>query len=639
MSQLAERGDEVDLGALYSSIWKSKVVVGLIAACFTFVSGIYAFVLAVPEYEASIRFELLDDQSSSSFDQFGGLAALAGVDLGGASSEAETLESRILSRPFIDRIYDDAKFGEDPVFNGTLAEPGLTEKLIKFVFGEPEKIPPTRNDYLVGAAGALAENMSLVLGENGIIELRITHPDPVVASRVANVVVQQSLDDIFQRKRSENRDSLTYFADELLQVRSDLDSANAAVRDYAINNNLLSVEELARTSAQLSKLRNDLSELEQGIIALEQMSKLEIASFDAETFVTAYPVSSGLTFRRLLNLPSDPAVWSLPSVEEIDLAVAGLTSQQNALKGSIANLEIRAMTTGQEAIELSALEREVQVQQAIYESVITQFEAQTLFSGFEQASGRVIEDAIPPNRPARPRKLFIVFVGGIFGLLVGAGVAIALSSRRGTIFGRKNLAEAFNAQIQESFRPSFVGPLNTAELSPRRQMGMADTLSLLPENARTTLVISPNKYKLAAKLALSLSKAAGSTGGKIALMDLSSNSTLKKLCNPVSGSRFNQFSIRAFNNFLDIVTIDGPNVQIEGGSIDAEMERMLTDYKHVFVLCPGPNKGLAASRLLARYSDSSVVIMKSTNVDRENLEIVNSVISRSSFDRPILAIV
>jgi hypothetical protein len=169
-------------------------------------------------------------------------------------------------------------------------------------------------------------------------------------------------------------------------------------------------------------------------------------------------------------------------------------------------------------------------------------------------------------------------------------------------------------------------------------MGMLDTISLLPEGACVTLVISPNRYKLAARLALSFAKATGSSDEKTALIDLSSNDELQKFCDPDQARVSSNFRIRAFNGQLDIAAIDGIGVQLDINSLNAAVKEMMVDYKHLFVLCPGPNKGLATSRLMARFCDSSVVVVKSTNVDRENLEFVNSVISKSSVERPILAI-
>ena len=231
MSQLAEQDDEINLGELFAAVKHGWLVVCFTTLISIVLSGYYAFFVVVPEYEASTRFELLNsDQGGSALGQAAGIAALVGIGLPSAATEAEALQDRILSRPFVGKIYEKSGFGTDPIFNGTLAEPDFAKRMRNLIFGEAEQQEPTQTSYNVMAIESLKGRIAIIIGENGIIQLKITHPNGSRAADIANVIVEQSLQDIFERERLDNRNSLNYFADELLQVRSDLDEANAAVR-------------------------------------------------------------------------------------------------------------------------------------------------------------------------------------------------------------------------------------------------------------------------------------------------------------------------------------------------------------------------------------------------------------------------
>ena len=201
-----------------------------------------------------------------------------------------------------------------------------------------------------------------------------------------------------------------------------------------------SAEELARTSSRLSQVRRDIENLDLSITALNQM---KLPGFNGTEFARSYPISTSLSFRRLLNIGGNPVEWVQPSNEVIDESVERIEIQRASLENSLNSLQSLARSSGEQALELAALRREVEVRQAIYESVITQFEAQALFSGYERASGRIVERAIAPTSPSAPSKRTIVATGLIIGLVVGAALTLFFALRAGRLFSRSAIEEAF----------------------------------------------------------------------------------------------------------------------------------------------------------------------------------------------------
>ena len=95
MSQLVDQGDEIDLSELFAAILHNWWVVALVALSSAFMAGYYAFTMTTPIFEATTRFELLDsNQNTAGAGQAAGLAALAGISLPGAASEADALQDR-----------------------------------------------------------------------------------------------------------------------------------------------------------------------------------------------------------------------------------------------------------------------------------------------------------------------------------------------------------------------------------------------------------------------------------------------------------------------------------------------------------------------------------------------------------------
>lgn len=101
----ARTDDEVDLLALWNIVWRGKILVAVVTILFAV--GSVLFALAQTEwYRAEVLLAPAEERSSTAVGgQLGGLAALAGVSVGGEGEVAEamaTLRSREFARAFID---------------------------------------------------------------------------------------------------------------------------------------------------------------------------------------------------------------------------------------------------------------------------------------------------------------------------------------------------------------------------------------------------------------------------------------------------------------------------------------------------------------------------------------------------------
>lgn len=97
--------DEIDLRELFSVIWKGKWWIISCAFVFGLAGGIYAF-LQPDIYESSALIAPADNDQATQMaglaSQFGGLASLAGINLGSQSTDKATLALQVLqSRKFI----------------------------------------------------------------------------------------------------------------------------------------------------------------------------------------------------------------------------------------------------------------------------------------------------------------------------------------------------------------------------------------------------------------------------------------------------------------------------------------------------------------------------------------------------------
>jgi len=103
-----EQDDEIDLAELWRAIWSGKITIIIITAIFAIASVFYA--LSKPDvYKASVLLAPVSSESGGGLaglaGQFGGLASMAGINLGGSGGDKTSLALATLeSRSFIENF-------------------------------------------------------------------------------------------------------------------------------------------------------------------------------------------------------------------------------------------------------------------------------------------------------------------------------------------------------------------------------------------------------------------------------------------------------------------------------------------------------------------------------------------------------
>lgn len=639
MAQLAEQDDEIDVGELFASILNSawKVVISAIFGAFLF--GSFAVFVSTPEYESNVLFELSESSDSASAGQFSGLVAAAGLSVPGQSSAADKLNDRILTRGFVDKIYDIGNFGSDPVMNSFVAEPGLKSRMFAMLLGPRVRQEPTREQLLEGAVGSLSRRMTVSIGDNGFVTLIIRHPVPERAAQIGNLIVDQALKDIEARSRNEIRQTLSYYAEELLNVRHDLDAASAAVRDYAIENNIQSAELLAKTSAQLSQLRTQLLEVDQIVLALNELAAVDQSDFSPEDFAKSNPISSSLEFRRLVNFSAFPSEWKAPSENQLREAQELIRDRKESLENSLQTLQTQARLTGEEAIELSRLEREVAVQSTIYESVITQFETRSLVSGFEQAGGEVLQSALPTSAPSSPSISLFVILGMVLGFLASAALVVFKSFRLGRIHTERTLQYFFSGLSFHILDRRLVPIFRNSKLSRSQFVALQDIASFNLSRSGSVAFVASSRFRLARWTILGLAQVEKRLGRSVVILDAAQAGYLGEYGKDDSQNDSEDLIKFTHPTGIQIAGIKDPISLSKEDVAQGIIDHLRSDYDCVLVACPLVEDGIATTRTFVGICDDAVLLAEKSYTTRRAIEMSRVLLSKAKAAEPVGVVV
>lgn len=461
--------DELDVrGLLDILIRHARCIAATTAACAA-LGGAYALV-AKPVYRADIAVQVesggSDLRSMAEGGLVGGLGALFDVK-STDDGEMEILRSRLVTEPVVDlqHLYIEARSRRVPVlgvivarFNRGLSTPGLfgaggfvwgDERIdvsafdvpraflertfivtslgdgryrlsgaglgsVEGALGEPLRVATAAGEVTLqvsgieAAAGAQfvvrADSKQVVLAElqkkltianrgkdqSGVIGVSYESRDPVRAAAVLNAIADNYVRQNANRKAATAEKSLAFLSDQVPTVERELRAAEDRLNTYQARHEIVDLTEQAKAMlTQSTAAQTSLFELEQKRLVL------------ASTLTPAHPER------------------------------AAIDRQIEAAKAQIGMLNdtIRRLPDAQRNVV--RLRRDVTVQTEIYVGLLNSIQQLRLATASKIGNVRVIDRAIVPDEPVRPKPALVTVIAALIGLVLGTCGVIG----RAVLFG------------------------------------------------------------------------------------------------------------------------------------------------------------------------------------------------------------
>ncbi|WP_331253534.1 Wzz/FepE/Etk N-terminal domain-containing protein [Vibrio anguillarum] len=231
MDKLGVSDDEIDLRELFGALWKGKLLIVLCTAVFA-VGGVIVALSKPNTYQAEASLVAANEDSggglTSMAGQLGGLASLAGINLGSGRSGDKAMSLAVLqSRQFINAFINRhqllvplmAAESWDRVSGEMVIDPALydveTQQWIRKI--EPP-LSSTPSDW--EAHKAFKEIFSVSEAkDNGLVKVSITHLSPLIAQQWVELLVKDLNDWIKNEKLTETRQNISYLEQQLEKTK------------------------------------------------------------------------------------------------------------------------------------------------------------------------------------------------------------------------------------------------------------------------------------------------------------------------------------------------------------------------------------------------------------------------------------
>lgn len=509
-----------------------------------------------------------------------------------------------------------------------------------------------------------------------VVEVFVDSPNPELSALLANTIADIYIESYLQAKL-EMTEKATFWLNESLQgLREKLDEAEVNLTKFYEDNQVVDidgvvtlvsdqVQELSEQllDAQILLQRNQaiFDEVNRKGTDIDELSNLpEVLNHPSVQSVKREEVviQSRVSELREVYGPKHPKMISanaeLTSIkkslrDQILNLVSGINSEYRTAQSKVAALSSDLEKAKAELRQLStldnqrkALQRDVDINQQLYDSFFTRLKETDQIGGFESANARILDKATAPSSPSAPRKGLILIAAVVLSFGFGAFMSLVLEALNSGIRSVDDVERKIGQRMlglipwenhkRKEHLPvrHFFDPSHHLFSESVRTLRTSLQLLNIDRSSKVTLVTSSVPKEGKSTVSVNLAFAIGQLKRVLLLdTDLRKPSVAKLfslpgfqpgLANVVAGTHtLDECIVRDEQSNIDILSAGTlpPNPQelLASEGFAKLMSKLREDYDHIIV-DSAPIQAVSDSIVVSKYCDSLVYVVKadSTNV-------------------------
>lgn len=435
-----QQEDNIDFGALLSTIWRGKWAILAITLLAVAGAGGYLRHLATPLYRATTVL-ILETRQQTVVDIEGVLAGLDG-DSVTINSETEVLHSRSLMGEVVDRL----ALTTEPEFNPALRDASYLSRARSFIYqavaGAPPvvSLPPAQRASRARTSAidtAVEKTRITALPNSLVFRIEASSEDPDLAARLADTIAEIYISNQLRTKREATRTATTWLQSQVARLGEDLEHAEARLIAFTTDTELVSLEALQALGQKLKGLRDRVEDSSAEAAAVKaKLAHLTAAATRPEKARAAEDPQLTRLLARTRSEPRIAGAFDTRFAEVVQRArndAARAARKLGDLQSSENALRTRIDAQGDDKTALQQLQREVAATRELYEYFLGRLKETSAQHGIQKADSRILSHAVTPLTPAAPRQPLVLMMAAMSGIL-GGGALVLLREAGATGF-------------------------------------------------------------------------------------------------------------------------------------------------------------------------------------------------------------
>ncbi|MFQ6067400.1 MAG: GumC family protein, partial [bacterium] len=486
---------ESGLEDYWTVLWSRKWTVILTVALVTASAVILSF-LQTPIYQASTTLYLKKAKvGPEQIDIFGGVSLLSTETE--INTQIEILRSRTVMEEVARRLPPIRTHQKESTERSGFYQ-YLTNLLIPILGKSPEE---EKSQSLFAKAASLRESISVApIRNTRLITLTASSHDPKMAQLIANTTTEVFIERDISSRRRETTAALDFLSRETEKVEENLQQSEENLKRYKEKEGLaelsektrLMVERLSGLESQYESTRISRQELTNRLREIRGQLKKVSKVWVSSTYISDNPLVQMLRSRltdleikhaqlsREFSSDDHQVAYIKAQIEEtkkelkrkVKTVVAGKTetispiytelytklvsyetevnalkAKEDALASLVAEYGKEVNKLPQQELTLARLQRSQQVNAELYAILVKAKNKAEIESASEIGTIEVVDPALKPTGPVKPRKKLNTLLGLISGLICGAGLAFFLEYTDKTIKTEDEAKKLLNVPI------------------------------------------------------------------------------------------------------------------------------------------------------------------------------------------------
>lgn len=418
----------IDLVALLGTVWRGKLMILGITLLAILLGGYYAYMVATPMYRSTavVMLNNREEQVVNFESVIGGL----GSDSSVVNTEVEVLKSRGL----LGKVVDHLDLIDDPEFNTSLRPQYLIDHLkqvVKSLLNPDDMVsdaPPSNSSIRQATISTLLSMMTVRnISQSLVFEVTIETTSPQKSAKIADMLVNLYILNQLEVKFDATEQATTWLTERVTDLQAQLEQAEAKVRDFQANTELVDEASLEAQERQLKEIRERIDTIRS---TKENADRRLAVIRAADTPETQAEVSGDAQLQRMLERidtsPISDAFQERYSeiLTRAELEVQRAQNQLDALNASRTGMEEQIARQSNDLIALQQLTREAEASRLLYEYFLARLKETSAQQGVQQADSRILSDAVIPDRAATPRKSLVLVMSTMLGLMLGVALVL-----------------------------------------------------------------------------------------------------------------------------------------------------------------------------------------------------------------------
>lgn len=428
-------------------------VLALLAVTFAVV--LLATLKETPLYEAKALIEI--EKENPNIVTTADLFEIDNVSNTFLETQYKVLESESLSR----RVIRDLQLDERPEFNpprhwwsmplgGPSGEKAAMERAA-------DTLEPDSNG-VYNALKTFKDRLDVEpVKQSRLVEVTFESQDSVLSARILNNLASNYIDQNLELRWDAAQKASGWLSQQLVGVKGKLEKSEDEMQAYARENNLLFLESEKGTTenivdSRLRQLQEELTRAQADRIAKESLYRLiEVGDYaslptvfdnrelqeltlrlsDLETQHAQLATTFAADYPKRKQIESEIAEAQQTLDKERGRATAHIQNdyfaaqrREDLLRKAFGEAQHDANGIAEKSVQYNILKREVDTNRGLYEGLLDRLKQAGVAAGLKESNIRIVDPAVPPKKPAKPRVALNLSLGLLVGLAFGVGAAL-----------------------------------------------------------------------------------------------------------------------------------------------------------------------------------------------------------------------